>query len=72
MPHSGAIKRRDLVAGLHALGFVGPFSGANHQYMTRGTRKVRIPNPHQGDISLPLLRRILDQAGVSIEEWESV
>jgi predicted RNA binding protein YcfA (HicA-like mRNA interferase family) len=72
MPHLGVIKRRDLIAGLHPLGFAGPFSGGNHQYMTRGTRKVRIPNPHQGDISLPLLRRILDQAGVSIEEWESV
>jgi predicted RNA binding protein YcfA (HicA-like mRNA interferase family) len=72
MPHLGAIKRRNLIAALHALGFAGPFSGGNHQYMTRGTRKVRIPNPHQGDISLPLLRRILDQAGVSIEEWESV
>ncbi|MGO8947857.1 MAG: type II toxin-antitoxin system HicA family toxin [Ktedonobacterales bacterium] len=72
MPRFGPIKRRDLIAGLHALGFAGPYSGGNHQYMTRGTRKLRIPNPHQGDISLPLLRRILDQAGVSIEEWESV
>jgi predicted RNA binding protein YcfA (HicA-like mRNA interferase family) len=72
MPHLGAIKRRDLISSLHALGFAGPFSGGNHQYMTCGTHKVRIPNPHQGDISLPLLRRILNQAGVSIEEWESV
>ena len=72
MPHIGPIKRRDLVAGLHVLGFAGPYSGGNHQYMTRGARKLRISNPHQGNISLPLLRRILDQAGVSIEEWESV
>ena len=40
--------------------------------MKRGALKLRIPNPHQSDISLPLLRRILQQAGVSETEWESV
>lgn len=40
--------------------------------MVRGDTTVRIPNPHQGDISLDLLSRILKQAGVSREEWEGV
>jgi hypothetical protein len=30
---------------------------------------VIIPNPHEGDISVGLLARLLRQAGVSREEW---
>jgi len=40
--------------------------------MQRGTLVVRIPNPHQGDISQALLLRILKQAGISREEWEAL
>ena len=72
MPQLGPIKRRELIASLIRLGFTGPYSGGNHQFMKRGALKLRIPNPHQSDISLPLLRRILQQAGVSETEWESV
>jgi hypothetical protein len=32
---------------------------------------VPIPNPHGGDIDWPLTKRILDQAGISREEWEA-
>jgi hypothetical protein len=31
--------------------------------------QVTIPNPHGGDIGVELLRRILQQAGVSRREW---
>ena len=72
MPPLGPIKRRDLINNLRKFGFDGPYSGSNHQYMARGALKVRIPNPHQGDISLPLLRRILDQAGITVAEWQSL
>ena len=40
--------------------------------MLRGQRKVVIPNPHSGDIRRELLSRVLKQAGVTREEWESV
>lgn len=43
-----------------------------HQIMVRGTTKVHVPNPHQGDVSLDLLSRLLRQAGISREEWESL
>jgi predicted RNA binding protein YcfA (HicA-like mRNA interferase family) len=72
MPPLGPIKRRELIRRLRDLGFDGPYSGGNHQFMARGSRKLRIPNPHQNDISLPLLRRILDQAGITVEEWQSL
>jgi hypothetical protein len=37
--------------------------------MVRGDLRLRIPNPHRGDIGVPLLTRILKQAGISPEEW---
>jgi hypothetical protein len=39
--------------------------------MQRGDLTITIPNPHEGDISVGLLARILRQAGVSREEWEA-
>lgn len=51
------------------LGFDGPYSGGRHLFMVRGEMKVRIPNPHQGDISRYLVAEILRQAGVSNNEW---
>lgn len=70
MPAIGPIKRRDLIRYLLQLGFEGPFSGGKHQFMTRGKMTLRIPNPHEGDISQGLLMRILRQAGIVREEWE--
>lgn len=72
MPPIGPIKRRDLIRNLKNLGFDGPYSGGNHQYMVRGQTRLRIPNPHQGDIGRGLLTRILRQAGISREEWEKL
>jgi predicted RNA binding protein YcfA (HicA-like mRNA interferase family) len=57
---------------LRELGFVGPFSGCRHQFMRRGDVTIWVPNPHQGDIGRNLLSRILRQAGISRDEWETV
>lgn len=70
MPRFGPIDRRDLIRYLRQLGFDGPHSGGNHQYMVRGTTRLMIPNPHRGDIGRGLLSRILQQAQISREEWE--
>ncbi len=72
MPRFGPTNRRQFVTGLRQLGFDGPYAGTRHQIMVRGEVRIRIPNPHQGDIDVDLLVRILRQAGVSREEWESV
>jgi len=40
--------------------------------MVRGTLKVHIPNPHNDDISPSLLAKVLRQAKVSRDEWESL
>jgi hypothetical protein len=36
------------------------------------SQRVRIPNPHEGDISRNLLARILREAGVSRDAWEAL
>jgi len=40
--------------------------------MAKGDLKVRIPNPHRGNISPHLLAEILRQAGISRGEWLKV
>jgi predicted RNA binding protein YcfA (HicA-like mRNA interferase family) len=68
MPSS--ISRRELIQKFKALGFEGPFSGSKHQFMKKGSLKVRIPNPHKGDISVGLVKQILKQADISDEAWD--
>jgi predicted RNA binding protein YcfA (HicA-like mRNA interferase family) len=64
------ISRRELIRRLRSVGFEGPFSGGRHSFMKRGQLKLHVPNLHEGDISIPLLREILKQAGISINEWQ--
>ena len=40
--------------------------------MVRGDVRLSIPNPHNSDISVGLLNRLLNQAGISREEWEEL
>jgi predicted RNA binding protein YcfA (HicA-like mRNA interferase family) len=70
MPRIGPISRTDLIRYLRQMGFDGPYSGGNHQFMVRADVTVRVPNPHRGDISTELLIRILRQAGITRAEWE--
>jgi len=57
------------VKRLHELGFEGPLAGGRHPQMLRGDVTIIIPNPHEGDISVGLLSRLLRQAEISREEW---
>ena len=72
MPRFGPIKRPDLIRYLKNAGFEGPFAGAKHQFMIRGDRTLRVPNPHQTDVGKELLARILRQAGIDKDEWEKL
>ena len=67
MPALGPIKRREFIRRLR-----GPYSGGKHQFMVRDAVTIRIPNPHQGDIGRNLLSRILRQAGITREQWETL
>jgi predicted RNase H-like HicB family nuclease len=61
-PHPGATR----------LGFDGPFTGTGKhpEYMTRGMQQLKLPNPHRGDIGPKLPGKLLDQVGITREEWE--
>ncbi len=71
MPRFGPVSRRRLVDGFSHLGFSGPYQGSRQEFMIRGQVRLVLPNPHRGDIGRDLLSRILREAGVSREEWES-
>jgi predicted RNA binding protein YcfA (HicA-like mRNA interferase family) len=65
-----SLARKDLIRKFKALGYSGPFSGGKHQFMIKENQKIRIPNPHAGDISAGLVKEILRQAGISSQEWD--
>ena len=60
---------KQFVQRLRELGFEGPYAGGRHPQMRRGDLTLILPNPHEGDIGIGFLRRLLNQAGVSREEW---
>lgn len=70
MSRMSPIKRRELIVRLRRAGFTGPHVGAKHQAMRRGPFTLPIPNPHQEDIGIHLLKKILQEAGISRGEWE--
>ncbi len=71
MSRLAPVSRREFVRRLRALGFAGPYVGGRHEFMLKEERRLILPNPHRGDISVALLLRLLEQAGVTRDEWES-
>ena len=69
MPKIPPCSRIELIRKLRMLGFEGPFSGGKHSYMKRGRDKQIIPNPHGKDISSVLIKEMLKQGSISVEEW---
>jgi len=64
------ISRRDFIERLRNLGWEGPFAGGKHEFMIKGAMKLPIPNPHgRSEISVGKLREILNEIGVSRDEW---
>jgi predicted RNA binding protein YcfA (HicA-like mRNA interferase family) len=72
MPEPGPIKRKILIQLLKQCGFLGPYSGGKHQFMIKGDLTLRLPNPHNDDISKDLLARILKQAHLSKDAWKEL
>ena len=69
---SRPIKRRELIRRMRKLGWNGPEPGRRHMVMRKAELTVPIPDPHRGDIDWSLTNRILKEAGISTEQWESV
>jgi hypothetical protein len=67
---ASALSRKEMIRKFRALGYSGPLSGAKHQFMIRGSQKIRIPNPHINDIGASLVKEILRQAGITSQDWD--
>ena len=65
------VSRREFIRRLRALGFEGLFPGGKHPQMRRSPLYISITNPHGGDITVGILKRILNAADISEREWES-
>lgn len=70
MPPLKPVAHREIIRKLRRLGFSGPFPGGKHLYMNCGDLDLVIPNPHGSDVGIHLLTRILDQGGISRDEWD--
>lgn len=55
---------------LRRMGFESPYAGGRHLFMCKGELKMRIPNPHQSDISGGLIAEILREAHIDPVNWE--
>ena len=66
------ISRRKLIKNFRGLEFDGPYSGGKHEFMKKGSLKIRIPSPHKGDISTGLVNEILKQAGINKNIWNKL
>lgn len=74
MPRLSPEKSRVVIKKLRALGFEGPFSGGRHLFMRHPNSKVKIPIPMpQGkDIPRGTVRAIIKQAGITVDDWQSL
>jgi predicted RNA binding protein YcfA (HicA-like mRNA interferase family) len=59
----------ELVRRLQDFGFQGPYRGGKHYFMLRDSFRLTLPNPHGQDISVALLKEVLDRAGIVREDW---
>lgn len=66
------VSRQELIRRLRSLGWSGPYVGGKHQHMVKGNVQLTVPNPHhRKDIGVQLLKLVLNEAGISREEWLS-
>ena len=68
-----SINRGTFIKRMKELGFDGPHKGGtgdHPEFMSRGSRTFNLPNKHKRkDIGRPLLKKLLEQADVSHDEW---
>jgi predicted RNA binding protein YcfA (HicA-like mRNA interferase family) len=70
VPRLTPCSRPEFIRKLKSLGYNGPFAGTKHQLMSAaGKPNIIIPNPHQGDISVDLLSKILRDANIDRDAW---
>jgi predicted RNA binding protein YcfA (HicA-like mRNA interferase family) len=71
MPKLVPLKPEEVIRKLKRLGLDGPYPGGKHQRMVDGKTGRVIPVPfHKGrDVSVGIIREIINEAGISRDEW---
>lgn len=71
MPKLSPLKAEQVIRKLRKLGYEGPVAGGRHSRMVHAGRGQIIPVPmHKGtDVSVGLIRAIIREAGITLEEW---
>ena len=70
MPKLRPLKSREAIAKLRKLGFEGPFPGGRHSRMVHLQTGQIVPIPiHSKEIGVGLIREIIRQVNISVEEW---
>jgi len=70
MPRLLPVSWNKFIKRLRQFGFEGPCQEGKHPYMIKNNFVLTVPNPHDGDISVALLIRILRQAEIDREAWQ--
>ena len=60
-----------MIRKFRSLGYEGPKFAKGHPYMVRGKHKVMVFNDHGETLSASGIRRLLERAGISDEEWDN-
>lgn len=63
------LRPREIIRKLEKAGFQLRRQRGSHARYIKGNRGVTIPM-HPGDVPVPVIRSILQQAGLTVEEWE--
>ena len=69
-------KRREFIRRLRKLGFVGPYSGARHQFMVYELHRLAIPS--DAEYSVPQLRMMIREIEeifnrkIKLDEWNKL
>ena len=74
MPKLKPLKSREVIKKLSKLGFIGPIAGGKHLRMVNLQTKKIVPVPmHKGkDISVGLIREIINEIGIDRDKWIKV
>lgn len=66
------LRAREIVQKLERAGFIfRRQTGSHARYVHPDGHGVTVPM-HPGDVPIPVVRSILRQAGLSVEEWETL
>ncbi|MGH7494640.1 MAG: type II toxin-antitoxin system HicA family toxin [bacterium] len=74
MPKLVPLPAREVIRKLRVLNYDGPIPGGRHAHMVHHAYKKIIPIPVHGnkDIGIGLLRKIIRDTGLTVEEWNEL